>query len=321
MYNTYIQGLVSIIIPVYNSDKYLKRCLESVINQDFDKIEIILVDDGSTDDSGQICDEYTKKYSNVFVYHKNNEGASLARMFGLRKAKGEYVTFVDSDDWIDKEYLSMLYKLLTDFHVSVSACSIQRVYDDTVFKTETNGHNTLLLKYEDLMPRFFKYEFWGFPGKLYFKKALDHIAFPKATLSEDYYVMAQLFNNERHMAFTDTPLYYYEYHDNSLSHQKISKRAFEEFENVNAVYEYTKQHMPKYADFALSNTVETCVKLLTLEQNKDKRISYREELSALSSFLYKHIKDIVLCKPLNFKIKLLSLLLSVSPNLFSRLVS
>ena len=91
--------LVSVIIPVFNSKRFLRRCLESVIAQDYEDFETILVDDGSTDDSGTICEEYSEKYANVVVYHKKNGGASLARKYGLEKANGKYVCFVDSDDW------------------------------------------------------------------------------------------------------------------------------------------------------------------------------------------------------------------------------
>ena len=93
---------VSIIIPVYNSDKYLSRCVESVISQPFQNYEIILVDDGSNDCSASICDEYVEKYDRIYVFHKENGGVSSARNLGIDKAKGDYITFIDSDDWLDE---------------------------------------------------------------------------------------------------------------------------------------------------------------------------------------------------------------------------
>ena len=144
--------------------------------------------------------------------------------------------------------------------------------------------------------------------------------FPSATLSEDYYVMAQLFYNERQLAYTEEPLYYYEYHENSLSHQKLSKRAFEEFENVKAVYEYSSTYFPQYRDFALSNVVETCVKLYAMAKEKNSRVLHKDDLAFLTTFLRKHVKEIFHCKPLNNKVKILSLLLSVSPKVFIRLI-
>lgn len=309
--------IISIVIPVYNSFQYIDRCLDSVINQDFEQIEVCLVDDGSTDGSGEICDKYAKKYSNISVYHKKNEGASLARRYGLEKARGEYVTFVDSDDWISSDYVSRLYSLIETYNVSVGACAVQRVRIGVKPEIKEIDYQSILISFDSLIPRFFKYEFWGFWGKIYLKSCLEDLIFPVATLSEDYYVMAQLFNKERQMAYTEEPLYYYEYHENSLSHQKLSKRAFEEFANVKAVYDYTCENMPEYADYALSNVVETCVKLFTLSKSGRDREQYKSEYSFISSFLRRKAILIIRCKPLNNKVKFIAFLYLISKRISS----
>lgn len=308
-----MRHIVSVIVPVYNSSKYLGRCIDAVLCQVFSDMEIILVDDGSTDGSGLICDEYAKKFLNIKVYHKNNEGASLARKFGLEQAKGEYVTFIDSDDWVAPNYLSSLYKLIQDYNVSISACNVYRLKEgDTLY--DDNDFKSLFLPFEQLMPRFFKYEFWGFPGKLYLRSVLEKLTFPNATIGEDYYVMAQLFNKERQIAYTEEPLYFYEYHENSLSHQKLSKRAFEEFDNVKAVYDYTKLNMPEFTDYALSNVVETCVKLYK-KVNERNKIAFRQELSGLKSFLTNNLIEVLRCKQLYYKVKIVAISLLFRRNL------
>ena len=95
----------SIIVPVYNVEKYLSKCIQSLIDQDYNDYEILLIDDGSTDKSGIICEQYAKKYENIYVFHKKNGGLSDARNYGLQKALGDYILFVDSDDWIKKDIL------------------------------------------------------------------------------------------------------------------------------------------------------------------------------------------------------------------------
>ena len=100
---------ISIIVPVYNREKYLHRCINSILEQTFEDFELILINDGSTDGSGQICDDYRTKDPRVQVYHKNNAGVSSARNLGLRYANGEWITFVDSDDWLDEVFLEKLY--------------------------------------------------------------------------------------------------------------------------------------------------------------------------------------------------------------------
>ena len=106
---TFVLNAISVIVPVYNTEKYLHRCVDSILAQTFTDFELLLIDDGSTDSSGAICDEYAQKDSRVRVFHKENGGVSSARNLGLDKAKGKWVTFVDSDDWIKESFLNKLY--------------------------------------------------------------------------------------------------------------------------------------------------------------------------------------------------------------------
>lgn len=105
---------VSIIIPVYNTEKFLRICVDSVINQSVQPLEILLIDDGSIDKSSQICDEYSNLYNNIFVYHKNNEGLGITRNFGIQHSNGEYIMFLDSDDYLKYDMLEVLYKATHD---------------------------------------------------------------------------------------------------------------------------------------------------------------------------------------------------------------
>lgn len=296
--------MVSIIIPVYNSEKYLVRCLESVVSQRYDgEIEILLVDDGSTDHSGSICDSFASEHVGVRVFHISNRGASLARRYGLEQARGEFVTFVDSDDYVLPDYLSTLYSLIKEFNVGISACGIC----GSCGVQQDQAQEAFVLEGDRLFRRFFKFEFWGFWGKMYRRRSLLDITFPTATLSEDYNVLIRLFVKERRMAFTPKPLYCHERHEGSLSRQVGSPKAFEEFVNVKDVYDYVSSHISEYQDYALSNAVETSVKLLY----SGKRGLSEGQRRELVVFLKKHRKDILGCKPLGRKVALLSLLLSI----------
>ena len=114
--------LLSVIVPIYNVEKYLKQCIESVIKQQLDSYELILVDDGSTDSSKSICDNYSEKNANIKVFHKKNEGASSARNYGLKKASGKYVLFLDSDDWWNPQInLSMMLEYAVQ-HPNIAMC-------------------------------------------------------------------------------------------------------------------------------------------------------------------------------------------------------
>lgn len=117
---------ISVIIPVYNVSEYLTRCVESVLNQTYDNIEIILVDDGSTDNSGWLCDQYENKHNNIKAFHKPNGGLSSARNYGIDKAKGDYLGFVDSDDYIAPDMYKCLYTLINEGEYDISICGLFR---------------------------------------------------------------------------------------------------------------------------------------------------------------------------------------------------
>ena len=119
--------LISVIVPVYNVEKYLNRCIDSILNQTFKQIEIILVDDGSTDNSPIICDEYCDRYENIKVIHKENNRVSAARNDGIKIASGKYIALVDSDDWIEPNMLEEMYNKAEEFHTDMTMCDLKKV--------------------------------------------------------------------------------------------------------------------------------------------------------------------------------------------------
>ena len=132
--------LISIVVPVYNSDKYLIKCLDSLCNQTFKDFEILLIDDGSSDKSGEICDEYAKKFSNIVVIHKNNEGVSVARNTGIKNANAPWICFVDSDDWVENNYLCTFADAIG---------SADYISQSIVKDNDTIGVSALLFDYKD----------------------------------------------------------------------------------------------------------------------------------------------------------------------------
>ena len=129
---------ISIIVPVYNVEKYLEKCIKSILNQTFTDFELILVNDGSTDKSGVICDNYKNIDDRIIVIHKKNEGLSSARNSGLDIAKGRYIGFVDSDDYINNDMYHKLYEALIKNNSDISICKFVKVYDDSEMKFSNN---------------------------------------------------------------------------------------------------------------------------------------------------------------------------------------
>lgn len=148
--------LISVIIPIYNVEKYLRQCIESLLQQTYPNTEIILIDDGSKDNSGKICDEYAEKCCNVFVVHKENAGLGMARNTGLEHITGKYVAFVDSDDWLCKDLLEVLYNNLISNNVDCCKSGFQRVRNDGTVVSVTRYKNEVFegdRAKKELLPR------------------------------------------------------------------------------------------------------------------------------------------------------------------------
>lgn len=194
---------ISIIIPVYKTEKYLHRCLDSVINQTYQNIEVILVDDGSPDKSGEICDEYANKDERIKVIHKNNAGVTEARISGLQNCTGDYIAFVDSDDYVSPYYIEHLYDCIIKYGVSISYCQKELVLSSG--KRRLGAGSRLSGLYDEkrvlqMLKENFLLEYsMGVWGKLYSRKVLDNNALEVARglwIGEDLitnlYIMYQL---------------------------------------------------------------------------------------------------------------------------------
>lgn len=156
--------LISVIVPVYNVANYINECLDSLINQTYQNIEILVVDDGSTDESGKICDEYEKKYKKVKVIHKKNEGLGFARNTGLENVHGKYVTFVDSDDYVDKGFIEKLYINMNNEELDMCKSGFRRV-DDSYNTLYERKFNTYIYNEEETKKLFLPRMIGALPDK------------------------------------------------------------------------------------------------------------------------------------------------------------
>lgn len=286
-----MQNLVSIIVPCYNAESYIKKCLESIFLQTYINIEIIIINDGSTDNSLNICQELQKQDKRIRIINQENKGASIARLEGIKQAKGEYLSFVDSDDFIEPDYIELLVYAIEKHQTSIAACNMVKHQADESPKIIKNYHSQILNE-EELHKRFFSYDFWGFPGKLYKKGIFENIYFPKATINEDYVVMAQLFSQFKQIAYIDIPLYHYLIHNNvSLSNTKLSLKMMDEWNNKLWCYQYYKENKLKWIRHAEAQCAETCCKLIyAIGRNKNYYIQKKE----MQHFLKHHFVSLLL---------------------------
>lgn len=278
-------NLVSIIIPIYNGEKYIQHCISSVLAQTYTNIEIILVNDGSNDHSLNICLNTQKQDKRIKIINQENKGASIARLEGIRQAKGKYLSFVDSDDVIEPDYIEQLVKTIDIHHTAIAACNMVKHHVCEFPKIIRNNH-TQILDEEELHKRFFNYEFWGFWGKIYKKNVFEEIYFPKATINEDYVVMAQLFQKFKKIAYIDIPLYHYLIHNNeSLSNTQLSLKMMDEWLNKLWTYQFFQRENSKWTKHAEAQATETCCKLIhAIGDNKEYHLFKKE----MQSFIRQH---------------------------------
>lgn len=249
--------LVSIIVPVYNSEEFLERCLESCLRQNHSELELIVVDDGSTDRSFEIASNIAVRDSRLHLYHQDNSGASAARNKGLDVATGDYVMFVDSDDWIEKEMIEIMVE-------------VSRKYPDVqVVQTQEPGEMKRqeregIYSYKEAVISLLEGSWWGSVCKLIKRELTMKLRFPIKTISEDYLFNYRLFSNISILYYINHSYYHWTVRQDSLSKSKLNQRKFDEFYNVRQVCDLVADEYPEYLPLADSHLAGTCLKLLFL---------------------------------------------------------
>lgn len=242
-----VNDLISIIVPVYKVEKYLNRCIDSILNQTYKNLEIILVDDGSPDNCGKICDDYKKMDKRIKVIHKKNGGLSDARNFGIKIASGKYIGFVDSDDFISKEMYEKLYYLLKENKADISVISYKCFYEiDKVFDKKENINNVSVLSAEESMQYLFENSKIGNYAwnKLYKTSLFSDIEYPFGKKMEDLGTTYKLFNKCNRIAYCDIELYYYLQRQDSILHSTDAMFCNDKFELCYERFIYLKEKYP-----------------------------------------------------------------------------
>ena len=209
--------LISIIVPIYNAEKYIDDCIKSILNQTYSRFELILIDDGSSDRSLEICNNWKRKDERIHVYSQKNGGASAARNFGLKVMQGDYVVFVDSDDWVSPKYIEFLYKSIKLDDYDIVQCNLKATFDrdekiDVDHNFEINKIREIT-KIQALNYRVYKVSVWA---KIYKKDIFDNFRFREGAIYEDdasYYIFIY---RAKKIAILEETLYYYYMSDNSV---------------------------------------------------------------------------------------------------------
>ncbi len=221
--------LISIVVPIYNVEKYLDDCIKSIIGQTYKNIEIILVDDGSTDKSGEVCENYAKYDKRIKVIHKENGGLSDARNEGLKIANGQYITFIDSDDYVNEEFVEILYKSIKKYNADISICNYDLIEEKSTYRKENkkNIKDITQLDNKECLKRTYSnekgMEFLAW-AKLYNKDLFvkNCIIYPKGKIHEDTYTTYKLIYYSKNIVYNDVSLYYYRKRNGSIMNSNVS---------------------------------------------------------------------------------------------------
>lgn len=245
--------LISVIVPVYNVEALLPRCIDSILNQTYKNLEVLLVDDGSRDASGKICDDYALRDSRLRVFHKENGGQSTARNLGLDAATGEYITFVDSDDWLEADgYGPMLelalrenVKLVSAGRYDVSARRGEKKVGLCPKRQET-------LSAEEMLGRLFTWDGCDSSpcDKLFHRSLFDTIRFPSRSNCEDVAIVYKLVEAAGTVAMLNKPFYNYYHRPGSTSYSSVSERTFYFEEYTEEILPYIQRKYPAIYDQA-----------------------------------------------------------------------
>ena len=311
---------ISIIVPIYNVEKYLKRCIDSILNQTFKEFELILVNDGSTDDCGKICDMYKSKDKRVKVIHKKNGGLSSARNVGLNVAKGKYVAFVDSDDYINKNMYEVLYSNAIKTNADISICNFEYVDDKSVIDINKDIENYEYLIFnniEALNKLYLENNIkivvaWN---KLYKKDLFKDLRYTEGRIHEDEFIIHKLLYSSKKIAYINAVLYYYLQRVDSITQSKFNLKKIDIVYALNERVEFFRKKNLRQLQFKAQLKYIYSF-FFNYYRVKFKLSNYNEELKKLKNDYNRNFIFVLLNPYFKFKEKILFTLFFINPKFY-----
>lgn len=274
---------VSVIIPVYNVENWLDECLESVVNQTYKNLEIILIDDGSTDHSGEKCDQWAMIDERIKIIHKKNGGLASARNAGLEKTTGQFVTFVDSDDYIELETIECMLNSMHKESADIVCCAVNKIINRKKVTSREVNEERVYVK-EELLDGFYYYQdglcgsVWN---KLFDIKLFDNIRFLNGLNSEDYYVLFLIYLKAKKMFYNNKCLYNYRIRENSICNMpKLTEHSFDKIKISDIIWEKTEKEIPQRIQDAKAHQIisrfYTYLRIISLEHTIQEEKSWKK---------------------------------------------
>lgn len=254
---------ISVIVPIYNVEKYLRRCIDSIINQTYKNLEIILVNDGSPDNCGVICDEYSNKDERIKVIHKKNGGLSDARNAGLEIATGSYIGYVDSDDWIEPNMYEDLINVISYEDSDIASCMVNKIWDekDVINVKYEDELNIITLNTEDALAELIKEKLltqtvWN---KLYRREIISDIIFEYGKFHEDEFWSYRIIANAKKISIINKGYYNYFQRDTSIMGEGYSLKRLDALDALESRYRFIKNKFSPLTMLAIKSYISSCM--------------------------------------------------------------
>ena len=283
-----MQPIISVIVPVYKVEEYLDECVKTIVDQTYTRMEIILVDDGSPDRCPQMCDEWAKRDSRIKVIHKANGGLSDARNAGLDICTGDYIAFVDSDDWIKPDMYQKMLEAIEEENADLCACNIISCYPNREVAWGAkeyivgDSEKMLDLIYSDSI---FPVCAWN---KLYRRKLWEDFRFPVGKICEDAFTTYLLVDKADRIVQITEPLYCYRIRPESIMTSSFSRKSMDEEEAWRNNYEFVKKHYPRIRRKVFTFYLQS-VRVLIYRINEKERSQYHKEYVFLRNIMKKNL--------------------------------
>lgn len=315
------EALISVIVPVYNAGHYLRKCLDTIRNQTYPHIEIICVDDHSTDSSGALCDEYAAMDSRIRVIHKKeNGGLSEARNTGMWLAKGEYLAFIDSDDWVDRRFLECLYDSMIRYDGDIAQCGYVSITDEAFAVKQSVGKETVsvisgkeaLRKLYSVPEEYASVLYTIVCNKLYKKSILSGLRFPKGRMYEDQFFTYRCFDRADRVSVRTEKLYYYRQSSGSLTRSAYHIRFQDSLIAHSRQIRYFKSRDRDFAEIVTARMMPLCILHYEISEYEEdaraKRNAYR--------YAWKYFIPYLQNEKVGLKHKLKAIVFLLYPDLF-----
>lgn len=295
MFDSKVGSLISVVVPVYNVEPYLRQCVESILAQTYPAYEIILVDDGSTDGSSVLCDQFALYNENVSVIHQKNRGLSCARNTGIEASTGDFITFVDSDDWLSPDYLDRSMQLIREYDADVCGVGFNLAYPDGgLVPNPTLIESPEVYGTEDALARYlFNTNLTVCVcGKVWKRVLWNQIRCPVGKLHEDQFTTYRLIAEAKKTVFNPEPLYYYRQREGSIGHSRFSMRSYDLLSGIDEQFRYIVNHFPRIEP----QIGAACSFWYVVFVNMMLRSGYWDSLAAkrCQTFVRRHLKPILL---------------------------